>query len=128
MKILVVVASEEERVPMMNLLARAGIKDYRLTHLFINEIESKPSMKFLRKVKEQEFDYIAGAGFDYIFAAGETAARLVLDTSSVNINKMRGRDYEFKFGVKDIKKKSKEQNTNPNQKEERGNENSSESN
>jgi len=127
MKILVVVASEEERVPMMNLLARAGIKDYRLTHLFINEIESKPSMKVLRQVKEQEFDHIT-AGFDYILAAGETAARLVLDTSSVNINKMRGRDYEFKFGVKDVKKKSKEQNTNPNLEEERGNEDSSKSN
>ena len=127
MRLLVVVAEESELAPMRNLLARADIKDYELAYLF-NEIESKPSMKFLRKVKEQEFDYIAGAGFDYIFAAGETAARLVLDTSSVNINKMRGRDYEFKFGVKDIKKKSKEQNTNPNPEEERGNEDSSKSN
>jgi len=106
MRLLVVVAEVAELAPMKNLLVRAGIKDYKLCFLFDN-IDCKPSMKELRQVKEHRFDHIAKDGFDYILAAGETAARLVLDTSSVNINKMRGRDYEFKLGVKDIKKKTK---------------------
>jgi hypothetical protein len=54
-------------------------------------------MKDLRKLKDQLDKEVVG--YDYVFAVGQTAARLALDTSNININKMRGRDFEYKTGV-----------------------------
>lgn len=107
MNILVVVAEQSEVMPMKRLLARAGIHDADIAH-FTRKLEAKPSMKDLREVKVNAFDFtVKEKPYDYIVAAGETAARLVLDTSAANITKLRGRDFEYVYGVKKPGKKSK---------------------
>lgn len=106
MRILVVVAQESEVAPMKRLLARAGVQadvwDV-LTVFYEQNPDAKPPMKYIREVKLKFDSYVKG--YDVLVAAGETAARLVLDTSTVNINKLRGRDFEYAYGVKTPGKK-----------------------
>jgi uracil-DNA glycosylase len=97
MKVLVKVECVEDIKLMERLLCAAGING-KVSAIFDNRPKSKPPMKELRKLKyhtdEQSRDY------DYIIASGETAARLVLDKSVVNISRVRGRDFEYEMGVK----------------------------
>jgi len=104
-KVLVVVAQESERASMQRLLKRAGLQG----DVFVIEkkFTSKPAMKKLREYKPVLDKHVLGgydataSQYDYVIAAGETASRLVLDTSSVNITKLRGREFEYKFGTKE---------------------------
>jgi len=108
MKLLVVVADVSEVALMKRLLAQAGMRDATVWMVNGKGFASKPSMKQLRELKIVFDAYIrAHTPFDYVMACGETAARLVLDTSSVNINKLRGRDFEYAYGVKKPGKKTK---------------------
>src|SRR5690349_24783784 len=106
--LLVVVAEEKEVGPMKRLLDKE-VYDYdNLVWVVSGKgFEGKPSMKVLRALKVELDHRIEKHGpFDCILAAGETAARLVLDTSSANINKLRGRDFEYEYGVKKPGKKT----------------------
>ncbi len=115
MKLLVVVAEGREVEPMKRLLAQAGIKDYLISRCCW-KLDGKPSMKEIRALKPALDEVVSsrydGCEFDYIIAAGETAARMVLDTSTVNINKLRGRDFEYAYGVKKAGKKAKADSDN----------------
>ena len=108
MRVLVLVAQESEVAPMKRLLAKAGMQadvwDV-LTFFFKQHPDEKPPMKYLREVKLELDNAVKEYEYDTIIAAGETAARLVLDTSTVNINKLRGRDFEYAYGVKTPGKK-----------------------
>jgi hypothetical protein len=107
MRVLVVVAQHAEISPIKRLLASAGYNGASVYAIF-DEAEDKPKMVELRKRKLAGFDeYVRAGEYDYIIAAGETAARLVLDTSTVNINKLRGRDFDYAYGVRDPKKNKK---------------------
>ena len=107
MKLLVVVADSKEVAPMKRLLAKAGLQG-DIVRVFTGDVpEGKPAMKTLRAMKESLDRCVEECKYDYIIAAGETAARWVLDTSSVNINKLRGRDFEYAYGVKQVGKKGK---------------------
>jgi len=106
MKLLVVVADSTEVEPMRRLLAKAGIRDYQLAQC-CHKVEGKPTMKEIRMLKPPMDDTVKTGDYDYIMAAGETAARLVLDTSAVNISRLRGRDFEYVEGVKHAGKKAK---------------------
>jgi hypothetical protein len=110
--VLVVVAEEKEKPLMQRLLKRAGLQG----DVFVIEkkFTSKPAMKKLREYKPVLDKHVLG-GYDatasqyaYVIAAGETASRLVLDTSSVNITKLRGREFDYAFGTKALNKKAKE--------------------
>jgi predicted transcriptional regulator len=106
MKVLVVTESLRDEKPMFDLLRKAGIKESCVTHILEEVPKSKPSMKSLREFKPTLDGYTSKEDFDYIIASGETAARLVLDKSVVNINKIRGRDFEYAYGVKAKKAKT----------------------
>ena len=108
MKLLVVVADSKEVAPMKRLLAKSGLIFEGVVWTIQAEgFEGKPAMKVLRALKVELDEQIKQYGpFDVILAPGETAARLVLDTSSVNINKLRGRDFEYAYGVKKPGKKA----------------------
>jgi hypothetical protein len=103
MKVLVIVESLRDEKPMFDLLRKAGIKYACVTHILEEVPKSKPSMKSLREFKPTVDNY--AKDFDYVIASGDTAARIVLDTSIVNLNRMRGRNYEYKMGVKQVGKK-----------------------
>ena len=115
MKVLVVVAQESERASMQRLLKRAGLQG----DVFVIEkkFTSKPAMKKLREYKPVLDKHVLGgydataSQYDYVIAAGETASRLVLDTSSVNITRLRGREFEYAYGVKDKQKRSSKDST-----------------
>ena len=107
MKILVVVADSSEVATMKRLLAQAGMQGDVLAYA-TEKLVCKPSMKQVRSAKLWLDQNIEAGNYDVIIAAGETAARWVLDTSSVNINKLRGRDFEYQMGVKTPKKKVKD--------------------
>jgi len=103
--VLVVVAEEKEKPHMQRLLKRAGLQGDVVNVL--TKVTKKPSMKDLRALK-LAFDATVSP-YDYVIAAGEAASRLVLDTSSVNITKLRGREMEYAYGVKEkTKAKSKD--------------------
>ena len=103
MRLLVVVTDQSELQPMKRLLAKAGMQAE--VWLVNGEgFESKPSMKELRELKVWLDRYLATHSFDTIIAAGETAARLVLDKSTASITKLRGRDFDYAYGVKEAKK------------------------
>jgi uracil-DNA glycosylase len=90
-------------MPMKRLLAKAGLQA-DVWALYKQNLEHKPSMKELREIKldfDKRLELVMP--YDYVIAAGETASRLVLDTSSVNINKLRGRDFEYAYGTKSPK-------------------------
>ena len=109
MKVLAVVADKREYEVIRRLLAQAGYRDSQVWLVNGEGFKSKPSMKQLRELKPVLDKYVDEFGpFDYIIAAGETASRLVLDESNVNINKLRGRDFEYAYGVKTPGKKAKE--------------------
>jgi len=88
---------------MKRLLAQAQV-EAQVTYLLKKPATSKPSIKELRTIKPLFDAMLERDSFDYVIAAGETAARLVLDTSSVNISKLRGRDIEYVVGVKTAKR------------------------
>ena len=106
MKLLVVVADKTELAPMKRLLAQAGVQA-AIWMVHGEGFESKPSMKQIRELKPVLDGYLKQYQFTHIFAAGETASRLVLDTSAVNINKLRGRSFEYNFGTKEKASKAK---------------------
>lgn len=109
MKLLAVVANSAEVPAMRRLLVQAGYQNNSVW--VVNDVgfEGKPSMKQLRELKLVLDKCLEEFGpFDYIVAAGDTAARLVLDTANVNINKLRGRDFKYTCGVKALGKKKKE--------------------
>lgn len=105
MKLLVVVADQSELQPMKRLLAKAGIQGYGIYLVNGEGFKSKPSMKQLRELKPILDQHLEVHHFDKIIAVGETAARLVLDTPVASINKLRGRDFEYTYGVKTPGKK-----------------------
>jgi len=109
MNILIVVASTEEEASMRRLITRATMPGYQfMLFSLYPALASKPTMKALRELKPKLDEVIKQHKFDYIIAAGETAARLALDTSAVNISKLRGRDFEYEFGIKKPSKKKAE--------------------
>src|SRR5690349_20486824 len=107
MKLLGVVADSTKVAPMKRLLAQAGVQG-SIWMVNGEGFDSKPSIKQLRQLMPVlDSDLERFGPFDYIMAAGETAARLVLDTSAVNINKLRGRDFDYAYGVRTTKAKDK---------------------
>lgn len=108
-KLLLLVGQNSEAPSMRRLLASAGVK----AEVFcaFPSIDHKPSMKKIRECKIW-LDGAEAAGYTHILAAGETAARLALDTSSVNINKLRGRDFEYVTGIRKTGKKAKAKSDN----------------
>ena len=105
MKLLVVIADQSELQPMKRLLAKAGIQGYGIYLVNGEGFKSKPSMKQLRELKLVLDRHLEVHHFDRIIAVGETAARMVLDTATASINKLRGRDFEYAYGVKTPGKK-----------------------
>ena len=105
MKLLVVIADKSELDTAKRLLAKAGVQA-QVWLVNSDGFKSKPSMKQLRELKPILEEKIKQHGdFDYVIALGETASRLVLDTSSVSINRLRGRDFDYAYGVKTPGKK-----------------------
>lgn len=102
MNILVVVGNESEVQPMKRLLKAAGVQAQ--VYGAFEKLEGKPTMKEIRAVKPQLDVYNNVNEYDYIVAAGETAARLVLDKATVNIARLRGRDFEYVTGTKASKR------------------------
>ncbi len=103
MRVLVLVGQENERDPMKRLLKLAGITDFLFACCF-ESCDSKPSIKDIRVARHLFKSAIEIYRPDKIVAVGETAARMALDTSAVNINKLRGRDFEY---VKETRKPGK---------------------
>ena len=104
MNLLVVVADKTQVPVMQRILSKAGVQA-DVAHVYQERQRYKPPMKELRQFKPELDKRIRDMGYDFVLAAGETAARLVLDTSAVNINKLRGRDFEYSEGVKKPGKK-----------------------
>jgi uracil-DNA glycosylase len=94
---------------MQRLLKRAGLQGDVVNVL--TKVTKKPSMKDLRALKPTLDAHVRNHTYDYVIAAGETASRLVLDTSSVNITRLRGREFEYAYGVKDKQKRSSKDST-----------------
>jgi uracil-DNA glycosylase len=106
MKVLVVIESEDERKPMEELLRKAGISDFYISHIG-NRKPGKIPIKKLRELKLGALDReISSFQPDYIVGSGDNAARQVLDKSVVNISRIRGRDFEYVYGTKAKKAKA----------------------
>ncbi len=94
MRVLVVVESVADVDPMRVLLGKANIEASVFPVTSIRPAH-KPTIKWLRE-QRQSYGFMGGHTYDYIIASGETAARFVLNTSIVNLNRLRGRDFEYK--------------------------------
>jgi hypothetical protein len=104
MKVLILVANEEEGRAMSRLSAKAGLVNRAIANL---GLDCKLSMKELRQHKAALDAFVEQQGFDVVVASGETAARLAFDKPIVNITKLRGRDFEYKTGCRTSKKEKK---------------------
>jgi hypothetical protein len=109
MKVLILVATEAEAHAMSQLARKAGLDDYAATELY-QQADTKPTMKQLREKKLLLDHFLEKEPFDYVITAGETAARMALDMPVVNINKLRGRDFEYKSGTRITNKKKEKKN------------------
>jgi len=104
MKVLILVANEEESMAMSRLAAKAGLLDRRTLSL---NVKDKLGIKELRNYKPALDAFVEEQGFDVVVASGETAARLAFDKPIVNITKLRGRDFGYKPGCRTSKKEKK---------------------
>lgn len=95
MNVLVIVESQIDISPMKLLLRKAGIEG-TVTPVFEHKPTHKPTIKELRGLRSKRVWDQVEKLYDYVIASGETAARFILNTSIVNINKLRGRNFEFK--------------------------------
>jgi uracil-DNA glycosylase len=97
MKVLILVATRNEGIQMTRLAREAGL-DSRF--IYCLGLEGKPKMKDLRGFKAELDEHIEAGRYDVVVASGDTAARLAFDKPVVNITKLRGREFEYKPGVR----------------------------